>query len=205
MIFNSKLFLVAVMLSGVFFVSSCGDSKGEKPREFSPSLNVNEIGYQLRQILIEAEFQYQDGTSQKFRNLYTNADSLAEESVVRKTENDQYTLQINGQKADINVGGSTRFDSNRNYKAEDGCAYVGNSSANGSADFDSLDLDYRLDLELRGSDCPSSIQNEFVSTQKDELDGLHLNLVKKLQDAGLWVHDETKKVSIRIQILGVSL
>lgn len=197
------LFIWVIAGSMMLSLNSCGnEGGGERPPEFSTSVNVNEIRYQLKDIQIEAKVRYTDNTEQEFKNVFESNSMLDEERIIRKTVDNIYTLEVNGERASINVGGSSGFDYRVLFDQEDGCRIIGEAKARGFARFDSLELDYDLKLELQGDDCPKSIENEFVEIQNQELGGLNLSLIQNLRDSGLLKLEDSEFVDLKIRISG---
>lgn len=194
----TKLLLMAGILS------ACGsDSSEERVPEFSSTVNVNEVVYRLTEVEVSGDITYEDGTSQNFQNLFRHPQVISAEKIVRKTIDNQYTLQVNGQRADINVGSSGNFDSRREANQEDGCVFQGLSQAQGSALFNRIDLNYELRLNLDGEDCPNSVKEAYLGFAHKELDGLNFDILHRLRESESIQIEGSKNVIIRVRAVGV--
>ncbi|PIR21879.1 MAG: hypothetical protein COV44_10930 [Deltaproteobacteria bacterium CG11_big_fil_rev_8_21_14_0_20_45_16] len=194
-----------IFVTSLSVLMACGSDDEKAPSaEFNPSLDVNEIHYQVREIQIEAVFEYENGSKQEFRNIYRSAANLSEESIIRRTIEGKYTLEVNEQPASVSILDSNNFEYEKNLSERDYCEILGKSQASGAARFDALELNFNLNMNLKGKDCPPALMESFVTRQKEELAGLNLNLIKTLQDSGLWYHEASKAVQIKVRIKGVS-
>lgn len=182
---------------------ACGGSDPlERTAEFAQ--NVNEVPYALQRVLIDSEITYEDGTVVKMSSEILNRDLIRNERVSRVTSNDQYVLVVNGERAAINIGSSSEFDSVTEKRQEDGCTLIGNSRVRGQARYDRLNIQYELKNRLNGKLCPLSIVEDYEDFQERQLLGLRLNVVTQLLDSGFWDLADSRDVLIRIRIEGVA-
>lgn len=203
LLYSFVLFLIAG-----FTLSSCGgDSapEGGTP-EFAASVNVNEVVYSIQRIELEGVFKYQDGTDQEFKTVFTSEGSVGGEEVIRRTIDNQFTLQVNGERANVSVGASSSFEGKKELNEDEGgrCRHEGRSESKGYAQYDRLELNYSLDVELRGEDCSEEFLERFTELQKQEVAGLRLNVIKKLQDSGVWNFENTRVLKLKVRMIGVS-
>lgn len=197
-----KLSLGLVLVTGGLV--SCGDSGASDAPIPEFVQNVNQVPYALSLIRVNSEVESLDGTWSFFNTEIKNQDDISSEKVARVTSNETYVLAINGEKAEINVGSSSRFDSTRERNQDDGCELRAKARARGEARYDRLDLVYELDSQLRGEACPASIVEDYLDFQQEELTGLRLNVINRLLEAGVWDLENSKRVRIRIELKGVA-
>jgi|GEM_PF-4145439 len=204
--FYSLAFGSSIML---LFLVSCGSADhGSKAQEFASSSNVNKVTYNLNKLELIVNARFSDKTEQNFDTTYTNQSDLAMTRVVRHTVGGSYTLEVDGQTADVIVGDSSNISDIRSEGhvngSSDRCNLSRNSKVTGSARYDGLSMNYELNLKLDGDDCAPSITDQFQSLLSGELSRLHLGLIDKLQDSGVWNFKNAKEVRIQIRMSGVS-
>lgn len=189
--------------ASLVFIACGSEPSRERAPEFSSSVNVNELVYRLTEIEVSGEILYKDGTKQDFQMNLRHPQNIASELVVRKTIDNQYTLQINDKRADINIGSSGSFDSRREAQEEDGCRLQGFSKAQGEAVYNAFKLDYELNVHLRGEDCPRSVEESFVGFANRELDALNFDTLNRLRDSGTIALEGRNEILIRVRAVGV--
>lgn len=200
---SHRFFSLSMVLSVLFVGVSCGDSQSSEPvAEFAQ--NVNEVPYAIQKIVIQSTVKYADGEDFVFETTLSHPDDLVDETIRRVTVNEQYALLVNGERANINIGSSSEFDSTTQRKQEDGCQLDGQSRVQGQARYDRLVVDYTLQNRLKGELCPQSIVDDYEDFHESQLLGLRLNVVRQLLESGFWGLEGSEVVTIKIRIEGVA-
>lgn len=192
------------MLTGIIVcggIAACGESDpASNVPEFAQ--NVDELTYELKEMAVEGWLERSDGSKQEIAVVLTSDDRLKQEQVALLIDQSAFFLQINGKAANINVAASRRLSSSRNASEKAGCQFEGSTEASGWAEYDLLELDYRIEASKEGSDCASSVEEKYQEFAFGELEGLHLNLISQLREAKLLDIENSEAFELRIRIDG---
>ncbi|TVQ80095.1 MAG: hypothetical protein EA369_03335 [Bradymonadales bacterium] len=200
--------LIKFIFLGAFSLTAlvaCGSDSPEYASVPEYLQNVNLIPYRLTEMSVEVKIDGRDPSENRSMQFQFRGNDLRDELISRVTVGDGYVLQINELRSSLQVGASSRISASGGRKSSLGnCQVSADSEASGTAEFNRIELDYRLTSEVRGSECSESAwerQHEFLS---EKLDALGLFQLKNLLNAGLLFVEESRKIELRVRVRGIT-
>jgi hypothetical protein len=183
---------------------ACGSESSEMSAVPEYLQDVNFIPYRLTQMNANLSVQSSNKNKRDLSFQFQGPD-LADEAIARVTEGSGYILEINEKPSSLEVGASSRLEARggRSVKVG-GCEVKVTVTADGIAEFNRLDLNYRLQSDIRGNDCPSETWETQTDFIREQIDALGLHQLQKMVDAGLLFADDSTRFDLRVKISGIA-
>lgn len=193
------------VIACVSIIVGCGDegsSPSKEEREFGQGIDL--VRYQLKSADLKIDLGSSTGVVERLRRNVTYLPEKSKDKILRKIDGPIFKLQINNQDALVDVSSQENINHVQKISEDNpACTLSGFSKVYGQATSIDLDLNWNLQMELRGSGC-DAFTDKYQSFLAAELARFNLTVVGDLLKSADLLPADQRKIVLNLKISGES-